>query len=116
MTSLSHSWVIQRRSWTVKVYRSWWGTVWWPRIQFPVVMCHQKSGSVTGWMAAISIVTKMAMVKKCGRSSQRTARASQRSGPGSSGDGTVERARLANLLDEEGDQPAGTLGVVLVGW
>src|SRR2546423_6216771 len=70
-------------------------------------MCHQKSGSVTGWMAAISIVRKMAMVKKCGRSSQRTARDSQRSGPGSSGDGTEERARLANVLDDEGDQPAG---------
>src|SRR5207237_9738920 len=84
---------------------------WWLRIQFPVVMCHQKSGSVTGWMAAISIVTKMAMVKKCGRSSQRTARASQRSASGSSEDGTEERARLANLLDEEGNEPAGPPGV-----
>src|SRR5256712_7205982 len=78
-------------------------------------MCHQKSGSVTGWTAAISMVRKMAMVKKCGRSSQRTARVSQRSGPGTSGDGTEERARLANLLDEEGDQPAGPPGVTLVG-
>jgi hypothetical protein len=45
-------------------------------------------------MAAISIVRKMAMVKKWGRSSQRTARLK---GPGSSGSGAAERARLANL-------------------
>src|SRR5207245_11604241 len=67
-------------------------------------------------MAAINIVRKMAMVKKCGRSSQRTARVSQRSWSGACGDGTVKRARLANVLDEEGDQPARTPGVALIGW
>src|SRR3982074_3707688 len=76
-------------------------------------MCHQKSGSVTGWTAAISIVRKMAMVKKWGRSSQRTARLSHRSGPGWSGDGAGERARGANLQDE-GDEPARPPGVGLV--
>src|SRR5438128_6976288 len=114
MTSLSHSCVIQRWLLTVKVYRSWRGTAWWLRIQLPVGRCHQKSGSVTGWMAAISIVTKMAMVKKWGRSSQRTARLSQRSGPCSAGDGAAERGRLANLLDDEGDEPAGVPGIRLV--
>src|SRR5438445_1351048 len=67
-------------------------------------------------MAAINIVRKMAMVKKCGRSSQRTARVSQRSWSGACGDGTLKRARLANVLDEEGDQPASTPGVALIGW
>src|SRR4030081_2247618 len=76
-------------------------------------MCHQKSGSVTGWMAAISIVRKMAMGKKRGRASQRTARRNERSGPGWSGDGAGERARVANLQDE-GDEPAGVPGVGLV--
>src|ERR1700730_518801 len=97
----------------LKVKRSWWGTAWWLRIQLPVVTCHQKSGSVTGWMAAISIVRKMAIVNKCGRSSQRTARLSHRSGPGWSGDGAGERARVANLQDE-GDEPAGVAGGGLV--
>src|SRR3977135_1796931 len=104
-TSLSHSWGIQRWSWTVKGKRFWWGAAWWVRIQLPVVMCHQKSGSVTGWMAAIVIVRKMAMVKKCGRSSQRMARLSPPFGPGWSGDGAGERARVANLQDE-GEEPA----------
>src|SRR3989442_15175795 len=76
-------------------------------------MCHQKSGSATGWMAAISIVRKMAMVKKCGRSSHRTARLRHRSAPGWSGNGAGERARVANLQDE-GDQPVGLPGVGLV--
>src|SRR5439155_24182830 len=76
-------------------------------------MCHQKSGSVTGWMAATSIVRKMAMVKKCGRSSQRMARLSHRSGPGWIGKGASERARVANLQDE-GDEPAGAPGIGLV--
>src|ERR1700730_10227739 len=97
----------------LKVKRSWWGTAWWLRIQLPVVTCHQKSGSVTGWMAAMSIVRKMAIVKRCGRSSQRTARLSHRSGPGWNGDGAGERARVANLQDE-GDEPAGVPGVGLV--
>src|SRR5260370_22770401 len=112
-TSLSHSWVIQRLSRTVKVKMSWWGTAWWLRIQFPVVTCHQKSGSVTGWMAAISIVRKMAMVKKCGRSSQRTARLSHRSGPGGGGNGAGGRARVASLQDK-GEQAVGVAGVGLV--
>src|SRR6266571_7275440 len=64
-------------------------------------------------MAAISMVRKMAMVKKCGRSSQRMARLSHRSGPGWSGDGALERARVANLQDE-GDEPAGAPGIGLV--
>src|SRR3989454_12687939 len=64
-------------------------------------------------MAAISIVRKMAMVKKCGRSSQRMARLSHRSGPGCSGNGSWERARVANLQDE-GDEPAGAPGIGLV--
>src|ERR1700681_242062 len=76
-------------------------------------MCHQKSGSVTGWMAAISSVRKMAMVKKCGRSSHWTARLSHRSGPGWSGNGAGERARVANLQDE-GNEPAGVPSVGLV--
>src|SRR3989442_6215689 len=64
-------------------------------------------------MVAISIVRKMAMVKKCGRSSQRMARLSHRSGPGCSGNGSWERARVANLQDE-GDEPAGAPGIGLV--
>src|SRR4030081_83740 len=76
-------------------------------------MCHQKSGSVTGWTAAISIVRKMARVKKWGRSSQCTARLSHRSGPGWSCDGSGERARVANLQDE-GDEPARAPRVGLV--
>src|SRR2546423_12418640 len=64
-------------------------------------------------MAATSIVRKMAMVKKCGRSSQRMARLSQRSGPGWIGNGASERARVANLQDE-GDEPAGGPGIGLV--
>src|SRR2546428_13708331 len=60
-------------------------------------------------MVAISIGRKMAMVKKCGRSSQRMARLSHRSGPGCSGNGSWERARVANLQDE-GDEPAGAPG------
>src|SRR3989442_2668358 len=66
-------------------------------------------------MAAISIVRKMAMVKKCGRSSQRMARLSHRSGPGWSGSGAEERARVANLQDE-GDEPAGAPGLGPVPW
>src|SRR3989442_4759307 len=61
-------------------------------------------------MAAMSNVRKMAMVKKCGRSSQRMARLSHRSGPGWSGSGAEERARVANLQDE-GDEPAGAPGI-----
>src|SRR5919205_1747690 len=86
----------------------------WLRIQLPVVRCHQKSGSVTGCTAAISMVTKMAMAKKCGRSSQRTARLSQPSGPGSDDNGAAERARVANLQDE-GNEPRRVPGVRLVG-
>src|SRR5207237_8976926 len=61
-------------------------------------------------MAATSMVRKMAMVKKCGRSSQRMARLSHRSGPGWIGNGASERARVANLQDE-GDEPAGAPGI-----
>src|SRR3989441_13135796 len=61
-------------------------------------------------MAAMSNVRKMAMVKKCVRSSQRMARLSHRSGPGWSGSGAAERARVANLQDE-GDEPAGAPGI-----
>src|SRR6202165_5404775 len=89
---------------------SWRGTAWWLRIQLPVGRCHQKSGSVTGWMAAISIVRKMAIVKKCGRSSQRTARLR---GPGSGARGAAGRARVANLHDER-NEPAGVPGIGLV--
>src|SRR5258708_7112579 len=61
-------------------------------------------------MAAISIVRKMAMGKKCGRASQRTAWAS---GPGWGGSGAAERGRVANLHDER-NEAAGMPGVGLV--
>src|SRR6266702_6999668 len=64
-------------------------------------------------MAATSMVRKMAMVKKCGRSSQRMAWLSHRSGPGWIGNGASERASVANLQDE-GDEPAGAPGIGLV--